>query len=285
VLLLAVIFRHSALVERFTGSGYDSNPLPTRSSPMPEIATADYTYTFESINVPVGGGPSHLTQTDHDEVDFTAGIAKLSINSDVAQIVAGKIGPPVAPSSPSEVFVDLQATYQRGTADTDPWVRTPLVPGSRADAILNRSDIRMYQDVFDPVLRAQVPSSVVDENRRDVAVTTYTYKFAFGSFYESAPRLFEWARSMEGNAADDASVTVTISLDEQMLVRYLDVTLDYGAVIDHVANDAGTYRYRSTFELNSTAEASAPLAIPTNVVDPTTTTLLPVDTTPVPVAP
>jgi hypothetical protein len=285
VALLGLIFRHSALVERFTGAGYDTNPLPTHSFPIPALTGAAFTYTFDSINL-AQGVPSHLSQTDQEEVNFTAGIAKFSVNSDVSQIVNGTIGPPVAPSAPKEVFVDEQWTYQRGTAETDPWVRTPLQPASRAEAVLNHSDIRMYQDVFDPALRSQKPVSVVNETRYEVPVTTYTYTFAFGDFYESAPRLFDWVRSMEGNAADDATVTVAVSLDDQMLVRYLDVDLDYSAVIDKVqAGHDGTYHYRSTYELTSIAGATT-VAIPTNVVDSTTTTLpAPEATTPVAVTP
>ncbi len=292
VALWGVIFRHSALVERFTGSGYDTNPLPTHSFAMPALTGAAYRYTYDSINV-VQGVPSHLSQTDEDEINFTAGIAKLSINSAVSQIVDGTIGAPVGPAAPKELFVDRLWTYQRGTTETDPWVRTPMVPASRAEAVLNLGDIRMYQDVFDPALRSQKPTSVVSETRYDVPVTTYTYTFAFGDFYESAPRLFDWVRSMEGNAADDATVTVAISLDDQMLVRYLDVDLDQSAVIDKVrTGEDGTYHYRSTFELTSIADATA-LAIPTDVVDSTTTTLpapattaaAPVSTTPVAVAP
>ncbi len=281
VMLLGLLFRNSAFVQRFTGSGYDSNLLPTHSIPIPELAGAEYAYTFESIDV-AQGVPSHLLQTDHDDVDFAAGIAKLSINSEVAQIVDDKIGSPVVPGTPKELFVNKTSTFQRGAAATDPWVRTPLVPGSRADTILGGGDIRMYQDVFDPTLRAQTPVSVVDETRHDVAVTTYTYDFPVSDFYESAPRLFDWARSMEGNAADDAIVTVTISLDEQMLVRYVDVSMDYLAVIDHLenVNANGTYRYRSTFELISTAGATKTLAIPTNVVAPTTTKAPTFDTVP-----
>jgi len=282
LLLLGVVFRHSAIVERLTGTGYDSsNPLPTHSFVMPELASADYTFTFDSINV-AGGVASHLSQTDHDEVNFTTGVAKLSINSAVSPIVDGKIGSPLVPTPPKEVLVDRQWTYQQGAVATDPWVRTPIVPGSRAAAVLSRSDIRMYQDVIDPLLRSQQPATVVDETRNDVDVTTYTYAFALGDFYESAPRLFEWARSMEGNASDDAPVTVTISLDEQMIVRYLDVNLDYSAVIDHVGDDddlVETYRYRSTFELTSTADAAATVEIPPNAVDPTTTAVPVVDST------
>ena len=285
VALLGVIFRHSALVERFTGSGYDTNPLPTHSVAMPALTGAAYTYTFDSIDV-VQGVPSHLSQTDQDEVSFTASIAKLSFNAAISEIVDGKIGTPVVSPAPEVLFVDKQSTYQRGLTDAEPWVRTPLMPASRAEAVLNRGDIRMYQDVFDPALRSQKPTSVIKDTRHDVPVTTYNYTFEFGDFYESAPRLFHWVRSMEGNAADDATVTVAISLDDQMLVRYLDVNLDYSAVMDQVqAGDDGTYHYRSTFELTSIADATA-LAIPADVVDSTTTTLpAPETTTTLPVSP
>jgi hypothetical protein len=143
--------------------------------------------------------------------------------------------------------------------------------------MLNGNDIQMYQDVFDPALRSQYPTSVVNETRHDVPVTTYSYSFTFGDFYESAPALFHRMQIMDGNADDDAPVTVTISLDEQMVVRYLDVDVDYQSVIDHRArvDVENVYPYRSTFELISLTPAAPQVLVPTNVVDataPTTTT-------------
>jgi hypothetical protein len=132
----------------------------------------------------------------------------------------------------------------------------------------------MYQDVIDPALRNRHPEEVVDEVRHGVAVTTYTYKLAFGDFYESAPRLFDLVRKMDGNAADDAGVTVTISLDDQWMVRYLDVDVDHASVLAHRAKlDVGTkYPYRFTLDVTSITQKPPAIVIPTKVVDAPVTT-------------
>jgi hypothetical protein len=131
-------------------------------------------------------------------------------------------------------------------------------------------------------LRAQKPASVVAETRHEIPVTTYTYTFEFGKFYETAPRLFDLVNTMDGNAAADATVAVTISLDTDMLVRYLDINVDYQSVIEFRAKqDAeGTYRYRYTVEIVSADDAPRALAAPTNTVEATTTTQAPPAVTP-----
>lgn len=158
--------------------------------------------------------------------------------------------------------------YEPGATATDAWIRTPH-PSGVWSAVLNKSEIYMYQDVFDPALREQHPSKVVHEVRHGTALTTYTYTFAYGDFYESAPHLFNLARAVDGNAADDAKVTATVSVDDHWVVRYLDVDVDHASVLEHRAKvDVGTkYPYRITLDLISITDKPAAITIPINVVD------------------
>jgi hypothetical protein len=277
----AVVFHDSALVERFTGKGYDTNPLPVHSFPEPKFAGAEYTFTTQSVAM-FDGLPTNLWRTEHDIVDYKAQTAKLTIDLSKASIIGGTIGKPQSVTPAYDVFVDAQSSYEQGATPTDPWVRTPQEPGSLLQDILTSGDIRMYQDVIDPTLRAQQPLSVVAETRHEVPVTTYTYSFAFGKFYDSAPRLFDLVSTMDGNAAADATVTVTISLDGEMLVRYLDINVDYQSVLQVRAkkDPEGTYPYRYTLEVVSTDATPTPVSLPTNVVQATTTTQAPSAVTP-----
>src|SRR4249920_1369428 len=43
----AFAFRSSGLVERFTGKGYDTNPLPLHAIPRPPFSGAEYTLTSQ----------------------------------------------------------------------------------------------------------------------------------------------------------------------------------------------------------------------------------------------
>lgn len=187
----------------------------------------------------------------------------------------------MAITPPQETYIDQQASYQPGARPADPWQRKAHSPDSMITNVLRRDEIPMFQDVIDQALRSQTPTSVVNDIRNDVAVTTYAYSFAFGDFYESAPRLFDSVSVINGNAADDAKVTVTVSLDEQWLVRYLDVNLDFGAVLEHRASDnpGVQYPYRYTLEVTSITESPTAISIPTNTV------VAPVDTPTTTVAP
>lgn len=269
----AVIFHNTAFVERFTGSGYDSNPLPVRSFPQPKFAGAEYTFTTQSIEM-FDGLPTNLWRTERDVVDYKSQTAKLTIDVAKASIIGGTIGVPQIVTPAYDMFVDAQSTYEQGKTPSDPWIHTRQEPGALLQDILTSSDIRMYQDVIDPTLRAQNPATVVAETRHEIPVTTYTYTFEFGKFYETAPRLFDLVNTMDGNAAADATVTVTISLDTEMLVRYLDINVDYQSVIEFRAKQdtEGTYPYRYTIEIVSADDTPRVLATPTNIVEATTTT-------------
>ena len=268
-----VVFHNSSVVERFTGKGYDTNPLPVHSFPEPKLVGAEYTFTTQSVAM-FDGLPTNLWRTEHDLVDYTSKTAKLTIDLAKASIIGGTIGKPQSVTPAYDVFVDAASSYEQGATASDPWIRTQQEPGSLLQDILNSNDIRMYQDVIDPALRAQKPASVVTETRHQIAVTTYTYTFGFGKFYESAPRLFDLVSTMDGNAAPDAKVTVTVSLDSEMLVRYLDINVDYESVLESRAkkDTEGTFPYRYTIEVVSTNAAATALALPTNVVEATTTT-------------
>ena len=175
------------------------------------------------------------------------------------------------------VFFDPQSVYLPGRAESDPWTRQPYAPGWRSQRIFNPDAILMYQDVIDPTLRNEAPTSVQSETRHDTPVTTYSYTFAFADSYESAPSLFELFRVVDGNADPDAMVNVTISLDDQWIVRYLDVDVDYHSVLEHRAkSDVGAqYPYRYTMDVIKVTNKPDPVDIPTNTVDETTTTTTP----------
>jgi len=262
-----VVYRDSDFAHRITGRGYDTNPLPMRSFPRPAFTGVELTYTSQSVAID-GGLPTNFWNIQRDEVNFTENSAKLTVDEAKAAIIGGSIGTAQSTSPTRELLVDQQSTYEPGATPADAWTRHPHLPGATVPA-LSRSEVRMYQDVVDPTLRALEPTSIVREVRHGVSVTTYTYTIPFGRFYESAPRLFDMMQILDGNAADDATVTVTVSLDGQWLVRYLDVNLDYQSVLEHRATlDPGNrYPYRFTIDVTSTTDAPVAIAIPSNVVD------------------
>ena len=213
-------------------------------------------------------------RTEHDEVDYTSKVAKVTIDRAKASVIGGTIGTAQSTSPPTNAVVDEHSTYLPGATQTDPWTRKPHDAEWSALSLLSPHELLMYQDVIDPSLRSQQPKSVVSETRHDIPVTTYTYTFAFGKFYESAPRLFDMVRMMDGNAAADAPVTVTISLDDQWMVRYLDVNVDIQAVFKYKAErDVEVpYPYRYTLDVVSITDTPPKIVAPTNTVDETTTT-------------
>jgi hypothetical protein len=256
--------------------------LPTHAQTRPVFTGATYTLSTQSVAV-AGGLPTNFWRTERDEVNYTSRTAKLTVDLASASIIGNKIGKPKSTAPSYEMIVDESSLYEPGEATTDPWIRTKNDPGWWGALLLTGDEVRMYQDVFDPALRAAQPTSVVDEVHNEVPVTTYTYAMEFGDFYESAPRLFDFVKFLDGNAPDDATVTVTISLDDKWLVRYLDVNLDYEAVLDHRArNDPETrYPYHFVLDVLSTTGSPAAVDVPANVVDAppeesTTTTIAPV---------
>ncbi len=273
-MVLAIVFRNSAFVERFTGQGYDSNPLPVGPIPQPPFSGAEYTITSQSIAM-TNNLPTNYWRTEHDQVDYKSKVAKVTIDSAKAPVIGGTIGTPQSTAPPTNAVVDEHSTYVPGTIQTDPWTRHPHEAGWSPLTLLSPDALLMYQDVIDPTLRSQHPKSVVSETRHEVPVTTYTYTFAFGKFYESAPRLFDMVKVVDGNAAADAPVTVTISLDEQWMVRYLDVNVDLQAVFEYKAErDVEVpYPYRYTLDVVSITDTPPKIAAPTNTVDETTTTI------------
>ncbi len=280
-LLLALAFRNTAFIQRFTGSGYDTNPLPTHAFPQPPFDGAEYTVIEQTVGM-AEGLPTNFWQTSRAEINFVSGTGKFTIDYAKAPVIGGTIGTPQSTSPTVELVVDPRSSYRPGATAADAWIRMPNEPGWHTMALLSRNEIYMYQDVIDPSLRAQQPVSVVDEIRHEIPVTTYTYNFTFGDFYESAPHLFDLFRVLDGNAADDATVAVTISLDEQWLVRYLDVNLDYHAVLEHRAtvDVDNQYPYRYTIELNSIMDAPPDIVAPANAVDESTTTTITAAVTP-----
>ncbi|MGZ4765344.1 MAG: hypothetical protein ACXV6M_06760 [Ilumatobacteraceae bacterium] len=272
----AIAVRNTRLGDRFTGRGYDTNPLPLRSFPLPTFSGAQYTFTYQDVAID-NGIATNFWYTENDEVNFTSATAKATQDYAKAMIIGGTISTPHSTSPPVQQVVDEKATYEPGATAADPWIRTPHTSAIWS-AVLSKGEIYMYQDVFDLALRSQRPSTVVHEVRHGADVTTYTYNFTFGKFYESAPHVFNLARAIDGNAADDAKVTVTVSLDDQWMVRYLDVDVDHASVLEHRAKvDVGTkYPYRLTIDLISITDKPAPITIPIHVVDtpiddPTTT--------------
>ena len=96
--------------------------------------------------------------------------------------------------------------------------------------------------------------------------------------------MFDLFQVVDGNADANAEVSVTVSLDEQWMVRYLDVNVDYHSVLAHRAEkDVGAwYPYRYTMDVVNTTDKPEAVSMPANAVDPpidTTTTT----TTPIPV--
>jgi hypothetical protein len=267
VATVGLVFRNSALVERFTGKGYDNNPLPTHDIALPKIGGVEYTFSSQSVAI-TNGLPTNYWSNERDQVNFTTKSATVTLDEAKASIIGRSIGTPQSLAPPQQLMIDERFSYRPGATPSDPWIRKSYEPGSTTGQLLSHNEVRMYQDVFDPTLRARHPSTIVGEIRHDVPVTTYTYSFEFVKFYESAPRLFEMMRGVDGNAADDATVTVTISLDEQWMVRYLDVNVDYNSVLEHRAKkDIGMeYPYRYTIDVISTAVAPT-ISVPAKVVD------------------
>ncbi len=263
----AVALRNTPVGQRIAGHGYDTNPLPVHAFALPAFAGAQYTLTYQDVAID-NGLATNFWFTEHDEIDFATETAKATLDFAKAPIIGGTISTPRSTSPSQQQLIDERSMYEPGATATDAWIRTPH-PSGVWSAVLNKSEIYMYQDVFDPALREQHPSKVVHEVRHGTALTTYTYTFAYGDFYESAPHLFNLARAVDGNAADDAKVTATVSVDDHWVVRYLDVDVDHASVLEHRAKvDVGTkYPYRITLDLISITDQPAAITIPINVVD------------------
>lgn len=267
LVVTAVALRNTRFGERVTGQGYDTNPLPVHAFPLPTFTGAQYTLTYQDVAID-NGLATNFWFTEHDEINFATETAKATLDFAKAPIIGGTISTPHSTSPSEQQLIDERSTYKPGETATDPWVRTPHSSGSWS-AVLNKSEIYMYQDLFDPALRNQHPVKVVHEVRHGTALTTYSYTFAFVDFYESAPHVFNLARAVDGNAAGDAKVTVTLSVDDHWMVRYLDVDVDHASVLEHRAKfDVGTkYPYRMTIDLISITSQPATITIPINTVD------------------
>lgn len=279
----AVAFRDSAFADRITGRGYDHNPLPAHAIAAPSFAGAEYTVTYQSVGLD-NGLSSNFWDIERDTVDYSTGAATLTLDQAKAAIIGGTISTAKSTAPTQKLIVDKTAFYRPGATAADAWTRIPheaAVPPS----ILSPRRIPMYQDVIDPVLRARQPTGVKHEVRYGTNVTTYSYTIPLGDLYESAPSLFEMVRDFDGNADADAEVNVTVSFDDQWMVRYLDVELDYQTVLEHTAGTApdNTYFYRYTLDVISITDKPEPFDLPSKVVDETTvppTTVAPPAVTP-----
>jgi hypothetical protein len=201
-------------------------------------------------------------------VDYTSTSAKMTFEPAKATIIGGSIGKPQQTSPPRDIYLDQHAIYRPGRTESDAWVRSAYGTSQSLVDVLRRDLLPMFQDVVDPSLRALRPASVTAETRHDVAVTTYTYSMKLSDFYESAPRLFNSFHVVDGNAPDDAKVTVTISFDKQWMVRYLDVNLDVDAVLEFRASKEpeAEYQYRYTVDVMSISDAPESIGFPTNTI-------------------
>ncbi|HEY7626609.1 MAG TPA: hypothetical protein VH761_06055 [Ilumatobacteraceae bacterium] len=276
----AVTLRNTAFADRITGHGYDHNPLPATAVEPPTFMGAEYTVTYQYVGLD-NGLSSNFWDIERDTVNYQTGAATMTIDHAKAAILGGNIGTAKSTAPTQELIVDRTAFYRPGPTPADAWTRIPHV-ASVPPSILSPRRIPMYQDVIDPTLRSQTPTTVVHEVRNGADVTTYFYKIPLGELYASAPTVFEMMRDLDGTAADDAPVTIAISLDEHWMVRYLDIALDYQAVLDHTtdADPDATYFYRYTIDVLSITDTPEPFALPSNVVDETTTTTAPPTTLP-----
>ena len=173
-LLLGVVFRNNPFVQRFTGEGYDTNPLPTHAFPLPAFTGAEFTITTQMVSIDEGL-PTNLWDTERVTANYTAPAgAKLTFDRAKASVIGGTIGTPQNVMPPYDVFLDQQSTYNPGKTEADPWIRTPNEPW--IDQTVLRPDmVLMYQDVIDPTLRAQQPTSVINTTLHEIPVTTYKY--------------------------------------------------------------------------------------------------------------
>ena len=263
----AVIFRNSALVGRFTGRGYDTNPMPLHAVPPLKFTGAQFTVTYQSVGV-LDGLPTNLWFTNRWKVDYTSNSAKMTFQPAKATIIGGSIGKPQQTSPPRDVYLDQHASYRQGRTGADAWVRSENAAGQSLTDVLRPDLLPMFQDVVDPSLRALEPTSLAAETRHGIAVTTYTYSMKLSDFYESAPRMFNSFHVVDSNAADDANVILTMSFDKQWMVRYLDVNLDVNAVLEFRASKhTGTeYQYRYTVDVISISDTPESIVIPTNTI-------------------
>jgi hypothetical protein len=274
----AYVMRDSAYAHRITGEGYDHNALPSRSFPQPVFTGAEFTSTVQTVGID-DGLPTNYWEIERADVNYAAGAAKVTMDEAKATIIGGSIGTAQSTAPTEELIVDEQATYAPGQTPADAWTRTAHDTGAEV-SVLSRNEVRMYQDVVDPALRAQQPAKTLHEVRHGIPVTTYEYATTFGQFYEVAPHLYDFASALDGNAADDAAVTITLSFDEQWVVRYVDVAVDFHSVIDHIAkaNPAHRYPYRISVDVISTTDQPEAVVIPTITADstiPETTTAVP----------
>ena len=122
--ILAVVLRNSTLVERITGKGYDTHPLPTQSIDRPVFAGAEYTLTTQSIAI-TDGLPTSYWETEHDLVNYTTSTAKSTGDGARASIMSGTIGTPQGGLHTLPLYFDPESVYLPGTTESEPWTRKP----------------------------------------------------------------------------------------------------------------------------------------------------------------
>ena len=187
-------------------------------------------------------------------------------------MIGGTIGTPRNTSPPADIIVDaIRPPTRPVRRPTDPWIRHLHEPGWSTLAVLSRNQLLMYQDVVDPALRSHPPASTVEETRPRRSRHDVLVHVRVRGLLRIRAALFDMVQMMDGNAgADDATVMVTISFDDQWMVRYLDVNIDFDAVLKYKAErDAGIpYPYRYTVDVVSIIEKPQQIPAPTNTIDP-----------------
>ena len=271
------VFRHSPLIQRFTGEGYAATKqLPARAFPRPQWGSAVFAETVFSIGSENGATVSGEMRIEYD-VNFEAMLQRFELSNTDRSFDRGILGSPINNSADNRiVYVDQTSTYVGGTELNDQWIRKPQGPSSNADVTLHREAIPMYQDIVDSSLRARTPTSVTEGTLYDTEVTTYTFEMPLSELPEGSPGATAAFPDLHWNAEPSTPVTLTFSVDPDWVVRYLDLTVDPSAVLEHSEATASpaTALYRIEYEVKALSMDPGDLALPTNVVDaaPETTT-------------
>ena len=263
----AFVGRNTQVAERLRGDNYDYEMLPAKVYPRGGIVRGDT--TSEQFSVGLSGGvATESNERQNSTINLNSYEATVEIVQSVAPIVAGVVGATSGtPTIVSYIAKDGFLFVEPGTPD-GVWTRIPQPANTQLS--FGAGAVVMYQDVVDSSLRNIKPVTVVTGRLGLVDVTTYTFQFPFGEFYESAPTIFERLSVLEGNASPESPVEVTLSVDADGVVWLLDVSLVASDVLAHAttqAKDGLSYPYRIVYELRAVSTQPATITAPANFVD------------------
>ncbi len=258
----AYVGRDSTYMTRLRGEGYDSSMLPMVVYERPSPAGVERTeieYRVRSEN----GVPSTDEIFRKVVTNPATGDSQVKIRVTQRSVADGEPVEPAISAEDLEVILVGGSSYSEPQTEGGQWEQRPRW---WANTGAQTGDVWMYQDLIDQSLRRVTPESVEAGTFGAVPVTIYAWEIPFEEIYESAPFVFKRFDVLDGNAEPDSTVSLTISVDEQGVVRVVDIQLELASVIEHATAqaDGSRYPYGYRVELDSLDDSAPTITVPTN---------------------